>query len=126
MNAATAGALLGGTVQATATANSCLFALKSADVKESIRIQVEFLPTTGIDAFLEQCNGKKTPVGGLGNEAYVCRMKAEHKTKAERLAGRVRARAFVIDVSTNEQHAQREALIDIAKQAAEQVSGNLF
>lgn len=126
MNAATAEALLGGPVKATATANSCLFALKSPDVKESIRIQVQYLSAAGLETYLAECKGGKTPVGGLGNEAYVCRVKADHKTKTERIAGRVRARVFVVDVSTNERHVQREALIGIAKEAAEQVSGNLF
>jgi hypothetical protein len=45
---------------------------------------------------------------------------------AERVVGRVRDRAFVVRISTNDRSAQSGALREKARKVAEQVAGILF
>lgn len=103
-----------------------MFTVQSTHLLKTLHIQVEPLSASGVEKYLAQCKGAKNPVRGLGNEAFVCRMKAKHKTTAVRLAGRVRNHVFVVDVRTNDRRARAEALIDIAKESAEEVAGDLF
>jgi hypothetical protein len=125
MNSATASDLLGGSTRAVITNNACTFTVRQPASFKSIRIQVEALPTAGMKLFERHCIDPM-PVSGLGNEAFACRVKTKKRTVVERLAGRVRNQAFVVEVSSNAPHAEAARLLDIAKQTAGQVAGNLF
>ncbi|HEX7359898.1 MAG TPA: hypothetical protein VF283_05350 [Bryobacteraceae bacterium] len=126
MNTATASDLLGGSVTAAATKNTCSFTLQQSGAVKSIHIRVRPLPIMGIRKYRKRCRNTAIPVNGLGNEAFACRAKSPHKATVERLAGRVRQHAFIVDVSTSKPHANRTKLIYIAKETAGQVAGNLF
>jgi hypothetical protein len=126
MNSATASDLLGGSARAAVTDHACGFAVQQADLSKSIRIEVRTLPAKGIEPYLRHCTGAATPIGGLGNQAFACRVKAKRGTVAERVAGSVRNQAFVVEVSTSDRHTDTKALAGIARKAAAQVAGNLF
>lgn len=126
MNTATASDLLGGSVTAAATKNACSFTLQQSGAVKVIHIRVRPLPVMGIQKYRKRCRNTAIPVNGLGNEAFACQAKSQHKKTVERLAGRVREQSFVVDVSTSKPNANRTKLIHIAKETAGQVAGNLF
>lgn len=90
-----------------------------------IRQARQALPAAGIQVSRSRSNGTAIPLCGLANEAFACRVKAKHKTRMERVAGRVRKRAFIVDVSTDQRQSRAELLL-IAKEGAGQVAGDLF
>jgi hypothetical protein len=126
MNTATASGLLGGSVTTAATKNTCSFTLQQSGAVKIIHIRVRPLPIMGIRKYRKRCRNTAIPVNGLGNEAFACQAKSQHRKTVERLAGRVRKQAYVVDVSTSTPHANRTKLIHIAKETAGQGAGNLF
>lgn len=104
LNAATAGGLLDGTVQATYAKGECNFTNTNGDLTITVS------PSTGV---------LKKPVGcealkAIGNEAYLC------STTTEQVTGRVRDSIFVVRLRSSNK--DRSKLINIA----EQVAGSLF
>lgn len=109
MNAETAAGILGQPVQLKGT---CDFRSATA----SLRIEI---------GATHNCRAHATPLKGIGNEAIAC-SEEKHGEHLEFIAGRVRDRAFVIEVSTKDRSATPAAQLERARQAAEQVAGNLY
>jgi hypothetical protein len=135
LNAATASGFLGGeatmsvtplTVKGDAT---CEFALTQSAHTFTLRIAVHTMsqPSQEYSAFVAKCDGVKTPLRTIGNEAVYC--VASGRNGAEQIVGRVRDRAFLISIAsvssvsgTKDRGSPSEEAINLAQQ----VAGALF
>ena len=132
LNAATAGGFLGGEVRMSVTplkANgdaTCDFVLTQNSVASTLRIAVYTMsqPAQDYTAFVAQCDGVRTPLRTIGNEAIYCVASGK-----EQIIGRVRDRAFAITIATASASSSRKAgsgPSDEAINLAQQVAGQLF
>ncbi|MBB5342727.1 hypothetical protein HDF10_000677 [Edaphobacter lichenicola] len=137
LNAATAAGVLGGEVQATATAltpqgdTTCDFKrTQQASVFElKIAVHTMALPSRDFAAYLAQCSGTPVPLKAIGNEAFQCVPSNNSDNGGEQIIGRVRDRAFVIDIrrgSARQSTSPQNGLSEEARNIAEQVAGALF
>ncbi|WP_158943159.1 hypothetical protein [Granulicella sp. S190] len=135
LNASTAAGVLGGEVIATVVAptpqgdTTCGFTRAQGTYLSSLRIEVNtmHLPTKDFAAYLARCNGTASPLKAIGNEAIQCVLTRKVDAGAEQIIGRVRDRAFVIDLRRNPAgHSASGGLSDEARNLAEQVAGALF
>ena len=120
LNAATAGGVLGGAVQATITPQSCEF-VRHADGRETI-LRIEVTAATR----QSRCEIDAEPLKGIGNQAMACRYKDKPGWSAGQVVGTVRNQAFLVRIATNDPSVKPELLRDKARNVAEQVAGILF
>ena len=122
MNAATAGGFLGGESSGKFTASNgskdagvCEFARASGS--GTLRIEVELMKAAKANfaSYLHKCGPDAKPLKAIGNEAVVCTV-----DRGQRVIGRVRGQAFVMDLIA------ANATAETAKKAAESIAGNLF
>ena len=134
LNAATAGGVLGGAVKAQVTHTSpnpedagCLFELRRDDSFSRLTIDVTTMRAarTEFAGWLAKCGSGSTPLKAIGNEAVACEG-ADQAARWERVVGRVRDRALVIEIKTNERSATSDALREKIHGVSEQVAGILF
>lgn len=106
----TAAGLLGGPVQVKTTNESCEFSRP----RHALRIEVHRMndPKKEFAGYVKRCGRKAAPIKGLGNEAFAC--------SNGTIVGRVRDAAFEIRVKAPNDAGE------VARKAAEQVSGALF
>jgi hypothetical protein len=137
LNAATAAGVLGGEVQANATPltpqgdTTCDFKrTQQASVFElKIAVHTMALPSKDFAAYLAQCSGTPVPLKAIGNEAIQCVPSKSSDNGGEQIIGRVRDRAFVIDIkrgSAKQSTSLQNGLSEEARNIAEQVAGALF
>ena len=120
INAGTVEGILGGDVETHVTQKSCVFEHRGGD-KLSIVVETMTNPQSRFTKYLSACKSKPVPLEAVGNEAVTC--SARHTGL---VIGRVRDRAFVIRVTTNDRGATKEVLESKAEEAARHVAGNLF
>jgi len=134
LNAATAGGVLGGDVKAQVTrANpnsedaGCIFELRRDGSFSRLTIDVTTMraPRTEFAGWLAKCGSGATHLNAIGNDAVACGG-ADQAARWERVVGRVRDRAFVIEMKTNERSVTSDALREKIRGVAEQVAGILF
>lgn len=89
-----------------------------------IRIEVRTMYQSRMEftSRLATCGNDKVSLRAIGNEALAC----DSGKNSEQVVGRVRDRAFLVRVTTNDTATDRATLRESAKTAAEIVSGNLF
>jgi hypothetical protein len=137
LNAATAAGVLGGDVQASALPltlqgdTTCDFKRieHSAVFSLTITVHTMSLPSKDFSTYLTQCTGTAVRLKGIGNEAIQCVSSSKLSNGEEQIIGRVRERAFIIDLkrgSTKQSTANQVGLSDEARNIAEQVAGALF
>jgi hypothetical protein len=117
LNAATAAGVLGGEVKMTVTEGSCEFVHR----ENSLRIEVR-----ATNAPHAQCVSPGEPLKAIGNEAQACTYHGEPGWVAEQVVGRVRDRAFLVRIGTQDQSAAPKVLREKARKVAEHVAGILF
>jgi hypothetical protein len=133
LNAATAGGVLGGTVAATVTRSktgddaSCEFIRHDGSLALELRIEVETMrsPAKDFASYTARCHSSAVPLKAIGNEALACSDDGSDD-HAELVVGRVRDRAFLVRLGTNDHSTQPSALREKARRVAEQVAGILF
>jgi hypothetical protein len=137
LNAATAGGVLGGEVEASITNATtlgdatCHFTRKQDSSNLSITIDVHTmsLPSKDFPTFTAQCGGTLSPLKAIGNEAFQCVPKSTSANGEEQVIGRVRDRAFILTVnanSTKQSAPGKTSLTPETRNLAEQVAGSLF
>jgi hypothetical protein len=137
LNAATAAGVLGGEVQASTTAltpqgdTTCDFKRTQQSVVFALKIAVHtmVLPSKDFAAYLAQCSGTPVPLKAIGNEAFQCVPSKYSNIGEEQIIGRVRDRAFIIDIkrgSARQSTSPQNGLSEEARNIAEQVAGALF
>jgi len=137
LNSATAAGVLGGEVQANVTAltpqgdTTCDFKRieNSAVSVLTIAVHTMALPSKDFATYLARCAGTAVSLKGIGNEAVLCVPSSGSGNGGEQIIGRVRDRAFVIDLkrsSTRQPTSTASGLSEEARNVAEQVSGALF
>jgi hypothetical protein len=135
LNSATAAGVLGGEVQANVTAltpqgdTTCDFRRTERSTVSELTIAVHTmaLPSKDFATYLARCAGTAVSLKGIGNEAVQC--VPSNGSGGEQIIGRVRDRAFVIDLkrsSTSQLTSTARGLSEEARNLAEQVSGALF
>lgn len=117
------------TVMVSDGGNNCSFHFQNNDVSYILEVTIKMLPEedTNIIAAESKCVGEKTPLRGIGNEAVACAINM-HTTRGEQVAGRVRDKLFIINITSTakESPSVRDLLCERATLIAEQVAGNLF
>lgn len=137
LNAATAAGVLGGEVQANVAAQTpqgdttCEFKRieHSAVFELTIAVHTMALPSKDFATYLARCSGTAVSLKAIGNEAVQCVPSNGSGNGGEQIIGRVRDRAFVIDLktsSTRQPTSSASGLSDEARNVAEQVAGALF
>ncbi len=121
LNAATAGGILGGEVQATVTATSCEYVQGSGGQEKVLRIEVR-----AASAEHARCGAGASALKAIGNEAQACAYAGKEGWLGEQVVGRVRDQAFLVRITTNDRSATAAALPEKARNVAEQVAGFLF
>jgi hypothetical protein len=135
LNSATAAGVLGGDVQANVTPltplgdTTCDFRRTDQSTVSSLTIAVHTMasPSKDFVSYLAGCAGTKVPLKAIGNEAVQCVQ--NNGSGVEQIIGRVRERAFVIDLkrsSTGHRTSIASGLSEEARNVAEQVAGALF
>jgi hypothetical protein len=137
LNSATAAGVLGGEVQANTTAltpqgdTTCDFkrAQQASVFELKIAVRTMALPSKDFATYLLQCAGTPVPLKAIGNEAFQCVPRNNSGNGGEQIIGRVRDRAFVIDIkrgSAKQSTSPQNGLSEEARNIAEQVAGALF
>ena len=116
LNAATAGGVLGGTVEMTVTQTSCEF------VRQGMVLRIEVTPASAPAA---HCRPDAEPINVIGNHSVACQYQGNPRWVAEQVLGTVRDRFFVVRVSTSDR-SMAKTLREKARKVAEQVAGILF
>jgi hypothetical protein len=93
-----------------------------------LRIEVETMsePTSAFASYKARCGSDAAPLHAIGNEAIVCSLNENKKEISEQVVGRVRDRAFIVKITSNEKSDDRDGLRKTASRIAEQVAGILF
>ena len=134
LNTATAGGALGGAVSSvnvkrakTGDDASCDFVRRQGSVVMELRIETETLrsPVTGFASYSERCGSDALALKGIGNEALACSSSGNDEPGV-RVVSRVRERAFLVQIKTNDRSAQTRELGEKARKIAELVAGYLF
>ena len=135
LNSATAGGVLGGEVQANVTAltpqgdTTCDFRRAEHSGVSSLTIAVHTMasPAKDFASYLAGCAGTKVPLKAIGNEAVQCVQ--NNGSGEELIIGRVRDRAFILDIkrsATEQRSSAASGLSEEARNMAEQIAGALF
>jgi hypothetical protein len=136
LNAATAGGVLGGAVTDVTVKRaqagddaSCDFVRHEGSLVLELRVETETLGSSAKDfaSYAARCRSDVVPLKAIGNEALACSNNEIGDGRlGEQVMGRVRERAFLVRISTNDGSAQRSELRDKARKVAEMVAGFLF
>jgi hypothetical protein len=136
MNEATARGILGGPVALTVDVNDqgdgvCDFSRQHGAAIRHLHISVFSMTDISKEfpSYLAQCPPKSSALRAIGNEAVFCTTQGSAVPHAEKVVGRVRTQAFVVDVSSTVQDdpsMPQEMRRDKANLAAELVAGILF
>jgi hypothetical protein len=136
MNEATARGILLGPVTLTVNVNDhgdgfCDFSLQHGAAIRHLHISVFNMTDVPKEfpSYLAQCPPRSAALHVIGNEAVFCTTEGDADAHAERVVGRVRAQAFLVDVSStapDDPSMPREMRRDKANLAAELVAGILF
>jgi hypothetical protein len=121
LNAATAGGVLGGAVQATVTSASCEFVSQANGHEGTLRIEV-----TAVTAPHAQCGSHAEALKAIGNQAVACSYQGKPGWTVEQVVGTVRDQAFLVRLGSNEPSVAAKMLREKARKVAEQVAGILF
>ena len=121
LNAATAAGVLGGETRTAVTATSCEFEHRAGN--HEIRLRIEVKPSS---ASHEQCPPGGAPLKGIGNEATACSYRGKPGWIAEQVTGRVRDRAFLVRIATDDRSRSPQGLREQARNIAEEVAGILY
>lgn len=130
LNSATAGGILGGSVTSKVahsgpqnTDGTCEF-VQQSERDSVLRIEVRTMANIPEEfkVFLARCGSAATPVRGIGNVAVACRSKRNDQS-CEQVIGRVRDRAFVVQLCAKETF---DVVGREVREAADEISGNLF
>jgi hypothetical protein len=135
MNESTARGFLGGPVTLTVNVNDhgdgvCDFSRQQATAIHHLHISVFNMADIPKEfpSYLAQCPPKSAALRAIGNEAVFCTTQGD-AAHAEKVVGRVRAQAFVVDVSSTIQDdpsLTQQMRREKANLAAELVAGILF
>jgi hypothetical protein len=135
LSSATASGVLGGDVTTSVTHSNknkedatCEFVRRSQSSDYTLRIEVSTMtnPHDELPSFLARCGSNREVLRGIGNEAIACTSGNRNEKPGERVISRVRERALVVQVSSNDKSATHQSRAEQARTVAEQVSGNLF
>jgi hypothetical protein len=156
LNAATAGGVLGGTVQMAVTAPvepapgkgvgtamysdqvrmdrfdvSCEFTRKVDTGTDTLSITVKTMGDQAKEfhSFLALCGGPTVALKGIGNEAVQCVIKNSSGKAEQQVIARVRDRAFLLTITRQASEpaaADGERLHEDTRNTAEQIAGSLF
>jgi hypothetical protein len=136
MNEATARGILGGPVTLTVNVNDhgdgvCDFLRQHGVAIRHLHISVFSMTDIPKEfpSYLAQCPPKSAALRTIGNEAVSCTSPGSADPHAEKVVGRVRAQAFVVDVSStvkDDPSMTQEMRREKANLAAELVAGILF
>ena len=131
LNAATAGGVLEGAVKVAVARNqddaTCDFVRREGVREYSLRIEVATMRSdpNEFGSYAARCGSAATALKAIGNLALACTADGKDGQHGEQVVGRVRDRAFVVRVGTNDD-SMRAALREKARKVAEQVAGTLF
>src|ERR1700722_15578984 len=107
MNEATARGILGGPVTLTVNVNDhgdgvCDFSRQHGAAIRHLHISVFSMTDISKEfpSYLAQCPPNSAALRAIGNEAVFCTTQGDAEAHAEKVVGRVRAQAFVVDVSS--------------------------
>jgi hypothetical protein len=127
------GAVTGVTVKRATAGDdaSCDFVRHEGSLALELRIEVETMrsPAKDFASYRARCHSAAVPLKAIGNEALACNdnnAEGGGGQLAEQVVGRVRDRAFLIRIGTNDRSTQPSALRDKIRKVAEQVAGILF
>ncbi len=135
LNSATAGGVLGGTVSTTVTHSSrgnddasCEYTRRNGPMTYAMHIEIITIKDVHADmqANFTPCGRNLTRLRAIGNEAVACSVQDKGREQSEQVISRVRDRAFVVRVSTNDSSLKPFVIREQARNVAEQVAGNLF
>jgi hypothetical protein len=135
LNAATAGGVLGGAVNMTVVRRdsnkddaNCDFVRKQGAAMYELRIEVQTMgeAVKEFASYRAQCGSDAGSLKAIGNEAVTCSLDDKHGHRSAQVVSRVRDRAFLISVSATDSSMTTVSLSQKARDAAEQVAGNLF
>jgi hypothetical protein len=136
MNESTASGFLGGPVTLTVNVNDhgdgvCDFSRQQGAAVRHLHISVSNMTDVlkEFPSYLAQCPPKSAALRSIGNEAVFCTTQGDADAHAEKVVGRVRAQAFVVDVSSTVQDdpsMTQQTRREKANLAAELVAGILF
>lgn len=134
LNAATAGGVLGGTVEMNVTPltvqgdETCEFTRKQNSTVSMLRIVVHTMdaPSKDFASYVSQCDGTTIPLKAIGNKAVQCVLKGGSTAGEEQVIGWVRERVFILTIRRNVSFLPKEGLSDDTRNMAEQVAGSLF
>lgn len=73
-----------------------------------------------------KCGSHRADLNAIGNEAMIRDHKGKNHQTTERVVGRVRDQIFLLDVSSSEHHADRNALREKDRNVSEQVAEILY
>jgi hypothetical protein len=133
INKATAGGVLGvhgdrHAIASTVTGNSCSFEVAGSQGMERLLVHViAFQQSPQLVRLYEKgCTSTPVWLSGIGNEAFACSVRSRAQL-SNRVAGRVRDRAFEIELVHRATGVSAEKnLQGLAISAARQVAGNLY
>jgi hypothetical protein len=116
LNTATAGGVLGGTVEVTVTPTRCEF------VRQGITLTIE---VTSANAPAAHCGPGAESLKAIGNQSVACEYEGKPGWTGEQVVGTVRDQAFLVRMTTSEPSLAK-TLREKARKIAEQVAGILF
>jgi hypothetical protein len=135
LNSATASGALGGSISTVTVKHAktgddatCNFTRKHGSLVDQLTIETETLPSPSKDfpAYSARCSSVAAPLKGIGNEALACPGPATNDESAEQVVSRVRDRAFLVRIQTNDRSISRNDLRERTRKIAELVAGFLF
>jgi hypothetical protein len=136
INEATARGILGGPVTLAARVTPqgdgvCEFSRQQGAIVHQLRISVDSMTDIPkqFPTYVAQCPPNSSPVRAIGNAAVTCSLQGKGEASTERIVGRVRDHAFVVNLSStvsNDPSMTPQMRRDKVNLVAEQVAGILF
>jgi hypothetical protein len=106
----------------------CTFSRRNGSSLSELRIEVRTMGESRKEytSYVAGCGARLTELKAIGNEALACSVTGTPAKVSEQVVGRVRDRAFLVRVITNDSSLSQSLLREKARSTAEQVAGNLF
>jgi hypothetical protein len=106
---------------------SCDFVRQQGSLVMELHIETDTLrsPVTDFASYSARCGSDGVALKGIGNDALACGSSGNDEL-SEQVVSRVRERAFLVRIKTNDRSAQRSELRKKARKIAELVAGFLF
>jgi hypothetical protein len=106
----------------------CVFVRHAGVTLTEMRIEVRTMNDAKreLTSHLAQCGALPVPLKAIGSEALACSLDVKAGQHSEQVVGRVRDRAFLIRLTTNDSSLDQTLLREKTRKTAEQVAGNLF